>query len=65
MKKRGFITAKQQAAMKKAYYHNGDPLKYVNIKKIADNLVTKYLQSIKANAHKKMKVDPKSLKPTV
>lgn len=65
LRTRGIITQKQENAMRKAYLHNGDPLKYINIKKIADDFVTKYLQSVKKNAHKKRKVDPKSLKPTV
>ena len=52
-------------AIQKAFKHGGDASKYVDFKRITDKLVTDYLQSVKKNAHKKMKVDPHSLKPTV
>lgn len=62
--KKGYITQKQQSAIAKAYKHGGDPLKYINVKKIADKLVTDYLQSVKKNAHKSKRIDPNSLNAT-
>lgn len=64
LRRRGMVTQKQIDAAKKAFFHNGDPLKYLNLKSIADKRLTSYLQSIKKNIHKKRKIDPTSLRGT-
>jgi hypothetical protein len=40
LKRRGYVTQKQIDAAKKAFYHNGDPLKYLNLKNIANKFLT-------------------------
>lgn len=60
----GLITKRQINATRKAWLHDGDALKYIDFKKIANKALTRYLQSVKANKNK-VKFDPTSVKPSV
>lgn len=59
----GNITKKQKAAIYKAFkYGSEDPVKYMPIKKILNNAIDSYIQSVKGKKFHRKIVDPKSLK---